>query len=818
MEKRFLVSIEQLRHVCDPSVFKFKDTSELTPLNDFIGQERATKALMFGLEMEVSGYNIFAQGPNHVGRTSVIKAHIRRSIKEQRISPKKTLRDFCYVANIESPDKPILLIFKKGEGREFKEYVAGILEGLKAEVPAVLQSQEYLGRKKEIIAKYEEEVNRITADFNDRVNKEFGFTVIQAPAYGGNPSIAKILPLSLRVPEDGSPVQPMSQLEFAQLPKELKDEIKKKESEINLLQEKSNFELRELHEGFQDDIRALEDKLIARVIGGIFKTKKYRGNQKALKLLGSLKKFALKNIDLFLPQSNQMMAVSPFGGMMAGQPNKNGNGQFLAFEVNLFVDNSEAKEIPVIVENDPTFFNLLGKVDKAIAFGTYTTDHTKIQAGSFCRADGGYLILNIMDLARAHTWMVLEKTLKCGAVKIEEPMEHLGYVPATLSPEPIPVNVKVIVVGDPHIYHELQEYDEDFSSNFKAEVEFDSEMPLSPQTLDGYAGFVAQCCKRENLLPFDPTGVAKIVEFGSRLANHRNQEKLTAKFGLIKNLVVESDYWAKKAGSSVVGAEHVRKAIEEKRTRINLRETKVQEMIHQGYLLIETKGQKVGQINGLAVMQIGDFRFGMPGKITAKTFKGSSGVISIDRQVGMAGPIHNKGIDILVGYFNAKYGQEKRLEFSASICFEQNYSGLEGDSASAAELYALISSLASLPIKQELAVTGSINQNGEIQPIGGANEKIEGFFDICKERGLAGQGVVIPWQNVQDLMLREEVVEAVRREQFAIYQVKTVDEGMELLMAKSTQEIHKLVSRRLSGAANKKIGWLGKLAKRGKKV
>ncbi len=804
--KDLIVPVEKLRHVCNPADLKFGDTSELEPLTDFIGQESAIEALKFGLEIETPGYNIFAAGRNGTGRTSVIKEHVKKSIKEKKVSPKKTLRDFCYVGNFENPDKPQILVFKKGEGKEFKDFVEVILERLKVEIPVAFQDQEYIEAKKELIKKCQDAINKLSSAFANKV-KESGFILLTLPARPGTLPIAQLSPLSLRVSDDGK-LLPMSKEEFAGLTEEAKIEIKKKEQELADFKDETDLGIEELQEKLEKDIKALEDGLVEKRVVSIFKISKYRNYPKVQAYLCSLKKFTLKNIDLFLPQANnQAIPMLTIGGEVIGQP-KNGNGKFLPFKVNLFIDNSKTEEIPVIVENNPTFANLFGKVDKGVTFGTYVTDHTRIRSGSLCLADGGYIILNVLDIFSkgGDVWQALEKTLKSGFLKIGDPLGSFGFSPVSLDPEEIPINVKVIIVGEPEHYEILQERDEDFASNFKVKVEFDAEMKLNQQNLEGYARFISRCCQKEKLLPFDRTGVGKIVEFGSRLADH--QQKLSARMGLIKNLAVEAEYWAKKAQSQVVTGEHVRRAIEERRQRTNLLEKKVQKTISEGIRLIETQGQKVGEINGLSVLQLGDLSFGRPSRITVKTFKGDKGVISIDREVGMSGPHFNKAIETIKGYFGSKYGQKKPLEFSASICFEQNYGGIEGDSASVAEISALISSLSKLPIDQGLAVTGSINQNGEIQPIGGVNEKIEGFFEVCRERGFTGkQGVIIPHQNVQDLMLREDVVEAVSQKQFTIYQIKTVDKGMELLMSKPAQIIHKLVAGSLHG----KSGWLSKL-------
>ena len=467
--------------------------------------------------------------------------------------------------------------------------------------------------------------------------------------------------------------------------------------------------------------------------------------------------------------------------------------------MNLLVDNSDKTEPPIIFENHPNFSNLFGRIEKKFFQGGFFTDHTMLKAGSLCLADGGYLIVNLLDvLMEPGVWQKLKRVLKSGVLRIEELSEYFGF-PASISLKPadIPINVKVIAIADIQLFNLLTYFDEEFLSVFKVRAEFNHEMEANPENLSAYTGFIAFCCQKEGLLPFDKTAVAKMAEFGIRIAG--NQKKISTQFGKIKNLVIEASYWAKKDEAQAVRAEHVEKALKEKIKRTSLLHEKSQENIIEGTLLIDTGGPpKVGQVNGLVVYEMGELWFGRPSKVTAKTFIGKEGIVSIEREVKFSGPISDKATFILKGYLASKYAQDKPFSLSGTLCFEQSYGPIEGDSASIAELAAIVSSISKIPINQSFAVTGSMNQDGDVQPIGGVNDKIEGFFDICEKRGLTGeQGVVIPYSNIKHLMLREDVIEAVKNHQFHIYAAKTADEAMELLMDKDIREIDGAVNERL---------------------
>ena len=455
---------------------------------------------------------------------------------------------------------------------------------------------------------------------------------------------------------------------------------------------------------------------------------------------------------------------------------------FAKYTVNIVVDNTGIGGAPVVIETNPTYYNLFGRVERRAQFGTLSGDFTLIRAGSFARANGGFLVVNARDvLLNAGVWETLKRTVKNKEVRIEDMSEQFGIVPvAGMRPNPIPVDVKVIMIGHQMIYHELYSLDEDFRKIFKVKADFDYEMERDERAFSDYASFISSRCQDEGLLHFDPSGVAEVVEHGAWLVD--NRQKLSARFSDLADIVREAEYWARRTGDPAVTAAHVRRAVEERYYRSSLIEERIREMITDGTILVDVTGEAVGQVNGLAVIDLGDLRFGKPSRITAKTYMGRDGVVDIERESGMSGKIYEKGVLILSGFLGSKYAQERPLSLAASLCFEQSYEGIDGDSASSTELYALLSSLSGIPIRQGIAVTGSVNQNGEVQPIGGVNQKIEGFYDVCKAKGLTGaQGVMIPKQNVKNLMLRRDVVDAVAAGQFHVYAVRTIDEGMEIL-------------------------------------
>jgi predicted ATP-dependent protease len=504
----------------------------------------------------------------------------------------------------------------------------------------------------------------------------------------------------------------------------------------------------------------------------------YSSIPKAVQYLNDLKTYTLDNLDLFKGTEEP---VNPAFGVPMSQV-MGGRNPFLPFEVNVYVDNSETKSVPVIVESNPIFGNVFGKIERRFLFGGYLSDHTMLKPGALSQANGGYLLLSARDvILNPGVWPALKRAIRDKEVRIEDPFEQFGLIaPQGMRPEPMPIQVKIILTGDSMLYQLLATQDEDFWEIFKVKADFDYEIERTPENLEAYAAFLSGCCEDCEVRHFDPDGVAKVIEYSARLVG--DQGKLSSRFAQIKEWVEEAHYWAEKEKSEFISARHVQKAFDERFLRHNLPDEKIRAMITEGTIMIDVTGSVVGQVNGLSVYSLGDISFGRPSRITAKTFLGRGGVINIERESQLSGPIHNKGVMILSGYLGWKYAQDSPLSLSASICFEQSYEGVEGDSASSAELYSILSSISGIPLRQNIAVTGSVNQRGDIQPIGGANQKIEGFFRVCKEQGLTGdQGVLIPEQNVRNLMLREEVTEAVREGKFHIYSARTIDQGIEIL-------------------------------------
>jgi predicted ATP-dependent protease len=510
----------------------------------------------------------------------------------------------------------------------------------------------------------------------------------------------------------------------------------------------------------------------------------YRDVPEVNHYLGHLAEKVLDNLNLFKEKEEEPGPAQSAPPLVSGPPAGPGNANpFLAFDINLLVDNSNVGKAPIVIEPNPNWGNLFGRIERRASMGTYFSDHTMLKPGSVHQANGGYLVLNARDvLVSPPVWEGLKRVIRNREIRLEDPTEQSGFfVPQGLRPEPIPLNIKVIITGDESTYRLLTTMDnEDFWDLFKVKAEFDNKVDITPDNVDAYCAFICRTCDDEGLRAFDSDGAARVIEHAARMVS--DQKKLSTRFGQIKDLLIEADYWAGQDSSSLVLGKHVEQALTQKVHRLNQVEERVQEMVEDGSLLLDFTGSVVGQVNGLAVYDLGDFSFGRPSRITAQTFTGREGVINIEREASLSGRTHDKGVLILSGYLGAKFGQERPLTLSTSLCFEQSYDGIDGDSASSTELYAIMSSLSGLPLKQNIAVTGSVNQKGEIQPIGGVNQKVEGMYDVCRIAGLTGdQGVMVPHQNLRNLMLRSDVVQAIKEGRFHIYSVKTIDEGLEIL-------------------------------------
>jgi lon-related putative ATP-dependent protease len=761
------VPLEKLRWRCDPNSLAFETTANIEPCQEIIGQERGLEAIRVGVDINSIGYNIFVTGLAGTGRFTTIKCVLEEIDVKGKIPD-----DLCYVNNFKNPDMPHMLILPAGQGNAFRKEMDTLIETLKKKIPLMFENETYLNKKKEVVEKFRNKQAEMFREFEKKVNKE-GFALVQIQM--GPYSRPGIFPLV-----DGNPVN-IEQLEtMVEEDKFSKEELEKiKGKQTGLINELESIfkETRKSEKEIKEELSALDNEVISPVIkDSISDIKEKFEYEKVHRYLDEVQEDILTNLNRF--REKEEPPASPIPGLAFPQP----VDSFTEYQVNVYVDNSETKGAPIIVETTPNYRNLFGTIERVVErSGIWKTDFSHIKAGSFLRANGGYLIFNALEaLMEPGVWPALKRTLKNQVMEVQAYDPFYFFATSALKPEPIECNTKVIMIGDAYLYHLLYNLDDDFKKIFKIKADFDSVMNKDTEKIQQYASFIRKICDEDKLRPFDKTGIAAVVEYSVRITGR--QKKLSTRFHLIADLLREANYWAEKDGSDVVKEKHVDKAIEKKVYRVNLIEEKIQEMIDDGTILIDSDGMVVGQVNGLSVYNLGDYMFGKPSRITTKTSMGKAGIINIEREAEMSGPTHNKGVYILAGYLRGKYAQDKPITMSASICFEQSYSGVDGDSASSTEIYALLSSLSGLPLRQDIAVTGSVNQKGEIQPIGGVNEKIEGFFDVCRAKGLTGkQGVMIPHLNIDDLMLRKDVVAAVKEGKFRIYPVQTIDQGIEIL-------------------------------------
>ncbi|MCK9356673.1 MAG: AAA family ATPase [Dehalococcoidia bacterium] len=757
---------DQLRWRCDPAQFDFDCTADLAPLHEFIGQDRAIRAIEFGLSMQHDGFNIFLSGLTGTGKTSVARTYIRKLISEREARGESyRVSDWCYIYNFVQTDRPRMVELSRGKGREFRDDIAGLLQHLKKDLTRAFSTDEYKDERKALIEEGQTRQQEMFTRLRTAAQKK-GF-LIQMTQVG-----AALVPL-----KNG---KALSQDEFLALDVKERNAIERTRNGLRkgleeLFEESQDIE-RVTTEKVQESDRKVAEFTVSRSYDTL--ERKYVGSTDIVQFLKELKAYTLDRADSFKgPQEEK-----PESFLSIASEGARPGDVFLPFQVNVFVDNGATQGPPIVVETNPNYVNLFGKVERRFVLGGYISDHTMLKPGALHLANGGYLLLSAVDvLSNPAVWPALKRALKTRELGIEEPFEQMGLIaPQGLRPLPAPVDVKVILIGDSNLYHLLSAYDEDFWEIFKVKADFDYEVSRTPENTLAYAAFIAGCCKDCELRHFDRTGVARVVEYASRMVS--DQRKLSSRFAFIKELIEEAEYWARKEGAALVNGTHVQKAIEERRFRHNLSDIRLRDMIADGTILIDTEGEVVGQVNGLSVYSLGDIMFGKPSRITCRTFLGKDGVINIERESNLSGSSHDKGVLIMGGYLGWKYAQDAPLSLSATLCFEQSYGGVDGDSASCAELYVLLSSLAEAPLRQDVAVTGSVNQRGEVQPIGGVNQKIEGFYQICLAKGLTGtQGVMIPRRNLQNLSLREEVVEAVRAGRFHVYAVDSVDEGLELL-------------------------------------
>ncbi|MGL5330880.1 MAG: Lon protease family protein [Peptostreptococcaceae bacterium] len=772
---KYKVNIGDLKYKCSLESINFKSTEDIEPVGDIIGQDRAVSSIEFGLKMKHKGYNIYIAGISGIGRTSYAKHLINKNVNIN-----KNLKDWIYVNNFKNNNEPIALSFEAGEGKVFKNDIDDIMDKLKVEIPKIFESKEYENHNRLLMSELENNIQSIIEDLNEFAKPtNFKFQVTERGL------------MSIPIKEDGTI------MEEAELGNLTTSQIKElRESGLKLNQDSKEYidKIKMCEDVYKNKCNELDRNVGRSIVGfyGQYLLTKYGKDEKVSKYINALCNDIVNNISKFKkePEDEKKNTMALLGIL----PNKKDEKFLNKYKVNLFIDNSECKECKIIVENNPSYYNLAGSMEYKNEMGSLTTSFMELKPGSLHKSNGGFLIINVRDLlSNPFAWECLKRTLKTEMITIESLNKQYGYlVTSTLKPEPIDLDLKVILIGDYYYYSILYQHEEDFRNLFKIMADFDVELEKNDINIYKTIQFISNKCKESKLKHFDKSAVERIIEYSTRISD--DKEKLSARFNKIVDIIYESDALTDDC-EEYVKREDVDRAIKQKIYRNNKYEQKLNEMFKDGSLLIDLDGEKVGQINGLAVMGSGEYSFGKPSKITASTYRGRRGIINVEREIKQSGSIHDKGVLILSGYLGGRYGKEKPLSMSTSITFEQNYNGIDGDSASSTELYAIISSIAEIPIKQYIAVTGSVSQKGEIQPIGGVNEKIEGFFDVCKIKGLTGkQGVIIPIQNVKNLVLKDEVVNAVKEGIFNIYAISSIDEGLEILTGKNRGEVDKAVN------------------------
>lgn len=755
---------DELRWRCDASQFRFKTTADVPALESIIGQDRAVRALELGVELYAPGYNVFVCGLSGTGRMTTIKKLLERIHPVCAPAP-----DRCYIHNFLHPEQPRLLTLPRGQGGRFAKDMDRAIDFLSTRVPQLFEEENFVKMRQRILERYGEQEKEILQGFREQLSKQ-GFMLADLGAAG--PAVLPVI---------GGEAVPLEQLEklveAGQLPAERAQEIETKQNQLQRhfadlyrrtlqMQRALNLEL-ELQE------RETASGLVDTVIEELKEKYPHPGVAEYLEQVrGSI----LDNLSLFKPRSQTTEEVAQ------KTPGAVPMDTYRVYRVNPVLVHDTDEECPILTETTPSYANLFGTIQRSYDLrGVVQADHMDIRGGSLLAADGGYMVLNALDvLLEPGVWPALKRTLMFRQLEVQSFDWFMRLAGTSVKPEPIEVNVKVLLVGERHLYDLLYAYEEDFKKIFKVKADFDTEMTRTDEAVKQYASLLRKLCEEDHLCAFDQSAVAAVVEYGVRRAGR--QDKLSTRFSEIADIAREAHYWARKAGAEVCGREHVAKAIEARMERHNLVEEKIQEMIEKNILLIDVTGTRLGQVNGLTVFDLGSYAFGRPVRITASVAMGRGGIINIEREANLSGRLHDKGMQILAGYLRQKFAQDKPLSLAASICFEQSYSGVDGDSASSTEIYALLSALANLPLRQDVAVTGSVNQKGDIQAIGGVNYKIEGFYAVCKAKGLTGtQGVILPRENIADLMLREEVVEAVQAGKFHLWPVETIDQGIEIL-------------------------------------
>ena len=758
MENKNELNYKQLKMTCNPEVFKFETTEELESIQTGIGQDRGIKALEFGIQVDVKGYNLYIEGPSGVGKTMYTKNYL-----DKIASKKKTPSDWCYIYNFDNPNEPIAVSLPAGQGKQFKEDMAGFIKEIRKDIQKTFNADDFEKEKALIKQEFEAKRSALLEKLNEEASK-YNFQVKSAQ------NGIYMMPIV-----DGKTIE---EEEF----EKLEDSVKREYEEKSVLVQEQIMNVI----GQIKEIERQSDKKISEWQSNValltvnvhinFLKSKYKRNKKINKFLNDVKQDVLKNIPTFLEDESKQSQ------QLAQNPTLRKPDPCLNYRVNLFVDNSNREGAPVIMDSNYTYHNIFGSLEYENYYGALKTDHTMLKPGLMQQANGGYIIFQAKDLlTNPACYEALKKALRVKQIGIENTNDQRSsMVMVSLKPEPIPLDLKVILIGNANIYQTLLAMDNDFRKLFKIKVEFEDDAPVTTENLNKLARIIHGFCEHAEMPHLDAGAMSRLVEYASRLAG--SHHKISTRFDDLIQVAAEAATWAKLSKSKVVTAEFVQKALDERIERVKKYDSRYIEMIKENSLLINTSGFEIGTLNGLTVMTIGDYTFGKPAKITVNTYTGKNGVINIEREVEISGPSHSKGVLILTGYLGEMFAQDIPLSLTASICFEQLYNGVDGDSASSTELYGLLSSLSGIPINQSIAVTGSVNQKGQIQPIGGVNEKIEGFFQICKMRGLDGShGVMIPIQNVEHLQLSDEIVEAVKNKEFHIYSVSTIEEGIEVL-------------------------------------
>jgi len=774
---------EKLRWTCDPARIPYETTAQAEPIEGLIGQDRAVRALRMGVELVAPGYNAFVCGLPGTSRGGMIQRMIEELHPRAKLAP-----DRCYVNNFKNPDRPRLLTLPRGQASTFKKDMQSGIEFLRRRIPQVFEGEPFQRQKGRIVDRYTVREKELMDDFTRRIAREqFALGHMQVGAVA-LPEIFPVIEGQMVPIEDIPKLVHEGKLETL-VAEEIERKYEQFRQEFTVVYRKTLTLSREL----ASELSYLEQEAASVLVDGFIEElkEKYVVPQVA-EYLEEVRHNVLDNLDPFKERDGEEEAASSAASEPSKPPSSD-RDPFRVYGVNVLLAHNEEDSPPVVLETTPSYANLFGTVQRSYdSRGVWTSDFMDLRAGSILRADGGFLIMYALDaLTETGVWRMLKRTLNHSTLEIQ-PMElFFPFGTSALKPEPIDLTVKVVLIGDRNLYELLYDMEEEFKKIFKVRVEFDEEMEMTDEVIRQYAGRLHKLCEDEKLCEFDRSAVAGLLEYGVRLAGRR--KKVTARFVELADLAREACYLARQLGEAPVTVAHLNAARRSMIERHNLVEMKIREMIADCTLLIDTEGARVGQVNGLSVFEIGGIVFGKPVRITAATALGKSGLINIEREANLSGRLHDKGMQIIAGYLRSQFAQDKPLSLAASICFEQSYSGVDGDSASSTEVYALLSALSGLPIRQDIAVTGSVNQQGDVQPIGGVNEKIEGFFDVCRVRGFTGtNGILIPIANVEDLMLREDVIDAAAAGRFHVYPVSRIEEGIEILtgVAAGSRDVH----------------------------